>query len=557
MKRPIIQRNEFSKTQTARNKAEEWADNAEDVPVETDPDQFSAKHWAAKSQASSAAVDPQLIQARTGARQEANGMVNKAPGRATVANVATIRPRTNSFFVSCWFVGDGTASPTVGSGFPGILSMGRNVSGFPAGRTWQLSFRPATGALLFNARNEGVSMGSAQTNYPQFQNAGRVSHVVGVWDVQAVKVRLYIDGVLVEDDDISDLADFDNSSLDFTIGNAAAGNADNECQHGVFKEVIMGSFAPTDAEVLEMFRTGLPYRFKTGSWIPVSGDVQNGGSIRAFDSFSSDTESFNATVTGQSTASRNAGFLIDVVAGQRVRVNFNLVERSNFGGGTALSSSEPVAIALVDSLSSTTVRSNVSGITATLGPRSVILTATQTGTFALVWNALSNVSGDGVLDVDGIKITKDGAVIHLTPESLGIEPAQWRDVSGNNHHALLHTSGSFSKRRLETDKLIFRNVDATGGAFLGRNGNLAKAGVDVREIYIRNNGASNAVDLVIQYGDASNFTDMFTAFTLNAGEAITIFVTVPKPTGRDRYRVTGTSGVDDLTIELKRNNRGE
>lgn len=33
----------------ARDKAQDWADKAEDDPVETDPDQFSAKHWAAKA----------------------------------------------------------------------------------------------------------------------------------------------------------------------------------------------------------------------------------------------------------------------------------------------------------------------------------------------------------------------------------------------------------------------------------------------------------------------------------------------------------------------------
>lgn len=33
----------------ARDKAQGWADAAEDVPVEGDPDRFSAKHWAAKS----------------------------------------------------------------------------------------------------------------------------------------------------------------------------------------------------------------------------------------------------------------------------------------------------------------------------------------------------------------------------------------------------------------------------------------------------------------------------------------------------------------------------
>lgn len=36
----------------ARDKAQEWADNNEDVPVETSPDLFSAKHWAAKAAAS-------------------------------------------------------------------------------------------------------------------------------------------------------------------------------------------------------------------------------------------------------------------------------------------------------------------------------------------------------------------------------------------------------------------------------------------------------------------------------------------------------------------------
>jgi hypothetical protein len=35
--------------EAARDKAAEWADKAEDTPVETGPDRFSAKHWAAKA----------------------------------------------------------------------------------------------------------------------------------------------------------------------------------------------------------------------------------------------------------------------------------------------------------------------------------------------------------------------------------------------------------------------------------------------------------------------------------------------------------------------------
>lgn len=34
---------------SAADKAKEWADKAEDEPVETDPDRFSARHWAAKA----------------------------------------------------------------------------------------------------------------------------------------------------------------------------------------------------------------------------------------------------------------------------------------------------------------------------------------------------------------------------------------------------------------------------------------------------------------------------------------------------------------------------
>lgn len=37
-------------SQTARDKAQEWADADEGVPVESAPDRFSAKHWAAQSQ---------------------------------------------------------------------------------------------------------------------------------------------------------------------------------------------------------------------------------------------------------------------------------------------------------------------------------------------------------------------------------------------------------------------------------------------------------------------------------------------------------------------------
>ena len=43
--------NSASDAADARDKAQQWADNDEDVPVESDPDLFSAKHWAAKAEA--------------------------------------------------------------------------------------------------------------------------------------------------------------------------------------------------------------------------------------------------------------------------------------------------------------------------------------------------------------------------------------------------------------------------------------------------------------------------------------------------------------------------
>lgn len=40
----------------SENKAQEWAENPEDVPVETGPDQFSAFHWAKKAEAAASSV---------------------------------------------------------------------------------------------------------------------------------------------------------------------------------------------------------------------------------------------------------------------------------------------------------------------------------------------------------------------------------------------------------------------------------------------------------------------------------------------------------------------
>lgn len=46
--------------QAARDKAADWADEAEDTPVETGPDRFSAAHWAARS-AASASTGPTAL----------------------------------------------------------------------------------------------------------------------------------------------------------------------------------------------------------------------------------------------------------------------------------------------------------------------------------------------------------------------------------------------------------------------------------------------------------------------------------------------------------------
>ena len=59
--------------EAARDKAQEWAENAEDTPVETGPDQFSAKHHALKAEASA---------------DTAEGHKDAAGGSATVAGDA-------------------------------------------------------------------------------------------------------------------------------------------------------------------------------------------------------------------------------------------------------------------------------------------------------------------------------------------------------------------------------------------------------------------------------------------------------------------------------------
>jgi len=59
--------NSASASLASENKAEEWAQNPEDVPVETGPDQFSALHWAAKAEelstgaASNISFDPSSV----------------------------------------------------------------------------------------------------------------------------------------------------------------------------------------------------------------------------------------------------------------------------------------------------------------------------------------------------------------------------------------------------------------------------------------------------------------------------------------------------------------
>ncbi len=54
---PAITPSVLSQAVDAKNKAEEWATNPEDDPVETSPDKYSALHWAAKAEAFVATLD--------------------------------------------------------------------------------------------------------------------------------------------------------------------------------------------------------------------------------------------------------------------------------------------------------------------------------------------------------------------------------------------------------------------------------------------------------------------------------------------------------------------
>lgn len=114
----------------SETKADQWANEAEDTPVETGPDQFSAFHWAKKAE--QGVASPKVVQA-------------DAPGSPT-ANAQWFQTRTGKSYL--WY-DDGATTQWVQDDHDKVASVAQGAIVFPAAPTVNDEFTPNPGGVTY------------------------------------------------------------------------------------------------------------------------------------------------------------------------------------------------------------------------------------------------------------------------------------------------------------------------------------------------------------------------------------------------------------------------
>lgn len=205
---------------------------------------------------------------------------------------------------------------------------------------------------------------------------------------------------------------------------------------------IVGNFAPTASEVLDLCTNGIPASWKWGSQASaVSGSALNGTSTRAFSSFSGSSTGFVASNAYSATA-RMGGWSLSVTAGYKYRAKFDYTISTDSGTVSGF-------VALRASRSDITLKSNdvafASGVTSLSGSAVIEVTATETGSFFFAF--LETLTGGGAgnvsLTIANAEITRLGATMALLPDAIPTSSATtWSDTSGNTGGGTLPAAGA-------------------------------------------------------------------------------------------------------------------
>ena len=275
---------------------------------------------------------------------------------------------------------------------------------------------------------------------------------------------LYIDGFLYASQVINagSGGDIGNTSLLYVLGTDVVRSA-GTCIH-----TYTLNFALTAAEVLDMYRNGLPERAKWGSQVALYTSNFSAGA----DTWASATETIAGNIDGiggvddvlRFTNSnttlrthvmyRNAAQLI---FDKRFRVTFNYyipsansnIDGIMFAPGTTIGLPGQLLQTVLDTW--TTV--------------SFEWTHSNAANFYPYINAFSrgnssfqDVGGDDVFYIKNMVITEIGATLALEPEGIQPAPGQWLDSSSNLLHAMQPAAGSSLTRRKKDFEVRWTNT---------------------------------------------------------------------------------------------------
>ena len=166
---------------TSASKSEEWAQNPEDVPVKTGPDQFSALHWATKASDVVAAITLPLpvTSGGTGAENAENARTNLGLGTIATQNANDISITGGTINgVQITGLADGVApnDPATVGQLPTALSP-TELSQGQATDPDDINFGTVNGALLadaFDAREQQIGVGQTPTDVSASRDGGTV-----------------------------------------------------------------------------------------------------------------------------------------------------------------------------------------------------------------------------------------------------------------------------------------------------------------------------------------------------------------------------------------------
>ena len=206
-------------------------------------------------------------------------------------------------------------------------------------------------------------------------------------------------------------ATIDNTSPLYISGTASARSASNTIS------CIVGNFAPTAAEVLDLCTNGIPASWKWGS----QADIVSGWNFTSgwTTSSATNTDANTITFSASNGYSRNT---YSMTLGAKYALRFK---------GTT-----DVTLRIQN-------RSLTENYVSSISPGSFDATYIFTPTLATTGIAIKSLSGAGYVDVDTMEVRKIGATMALLPNSIPTSGATaWDDSSGNTGGGTLPAAGA-------------------------------------------------------------------------------------------------------------------